>query len=118
MLAKTETCERREYGLFQQNERGFIKNFYSNRTNSANIEERLNPVKPKDVEDYLKALKKENKDITIYDLCENFRIYDDFKMQIIIGELEKTGKAFLNGFTPVYREDGGLIYLARYTGAD
>ncbi len=85
---------------------------------AANIEERLNPVKPKDVEDYLKALKKENKDITIYDLCEKFKIADEFKMQNIIGELEKTGKAFLNGFEPIYREDGGLIHLARYTGAD
>lgn len=73
-------------------------------------------VKAEDVGNYLSALKKKGKDATIHELSEKFGV-DEFKMVNIIGDLESAGKALLNGFTPVYREDGGLIHLARYTGA-
>lgn len=56
------------------------------------------------------------KDSTIPNLCEKFDELDDFVMASVVAELESSGDAELVGFKTVYREDGGAIHLARYTG--
>lgn len=59
---------------------------------------------------------KQGKMRTIPSLCEKLGVTDDFLVSSIIGELESTGDAELVDFKTVYREDGGAIHLARYTG--
>lgn len=53
---------------------------------------------------------------TIPSLCEELEVSDDFILASIIGELESTGDVEMVDFKTVYREDGGAIHLARYTG--
>ncbi len=94
-----------------------IEVFHQTESTATKAEERLNPVKPEDVGIYLSALKKENKGATIYDLCKKFRIEDDFEMATLIGELEKAGKAIMNGFKPGL-DSCGSYHLTIYTGSD
>ncbi len=51
---------------------------------------------------------------TIPDLCKEFDITDENDMVYAIAELEYSGDAVLKSFDKVYREDGGIIYLAKY----
>ena len=52
---------------------------------------------------------------TIPELCKEFGISDEFELMSAIAELEYSGDAILKDFNKVYREDGGAIYLARYS---
>ncbi len=71
----------------------------------------------KGITNKLSKLKEEGKDSTIPSLCNSFDVSDDFVVASIIAELESSGEAELVGFKTVYREDGGAIHLARYTGS-
>lgn len=59
-----------------------------------------------------------NGGITIPELCKKFDQEDEFAIMHAIAELQHTGDAFLCGFDKLYREDGGAIYLAKYSGAN
>ncbi len=52
---------------------------------------------------------------TIYELCKEFDVSDEYIMMSIIAELEYSGDAILNNFEKIYREDGGAIYLSKYS---
>lgn len=105
--------------IYFSNVIAYLEKFFpQTKSTAVNAEEHLNLVESEAVGDYLKALKKENKSATICDLCEKFKIADDFEMATIIAKLEKSGKAIMNGFKPVYQGDGGKFYLAKYTGTD
>jgi hypothetical protein len=52
---------------------------------------------------------------TIPQLCKQFKVKNEFKMMRIIAELEYENKAVLEGFDKIYREDGGAIYLSKYS---
>jgi hypothetical protein len=74
---------------------------------------------PKLIEKVRKELVDERKrgiSSTIPKLCKDFNISDEYIMLSVIGDLEVSGEAILAGFDTVYREDGGAIYLAKYTG--
>lgn len=62
------------------------------------------------------AESKKGNSITIPKLCKEFKISDEYTMLAVIGDLETSGDAILDGFDSIYREDGGAIYLAKYTG--
>ena len=53
--------------------------------------------------------------ITIPELCRKFDREDEFDIMQVIAELQHSGEVFLNGFDTLYREDGGAIYLAKYS---
>ena len=52
---------------------------------------------------------------TIPQLCKQFGVKDEFRMMRIIAEVEYSSEAVLEGFDKIYREDGGAIYLAKYS---
>jgi len=70
----------------------------------------------REVKKVLISQREKNEDSTIPALCQKLNVKDEFDMITVIGDLEVLGDAELVGFKPVYREDGGAIYLARYTG--
>lgn len=55
------------------------------------------------------------KAVTVPDLCKIFEEEDEFDIMHEIAELQHSNKAFLIGFDTLYREDGGAIYLAKYS---
>ncbi|MFZ3167651.1 MAG: hypothetical protein WA130_08550 [Candidatus Methanoperedens sp.] len=57
-----------------------------------------------------------NEDSTIPFLCQKLGIGNEFDVITAIGDLEITGEIVLTGFKTVYREDGGAIHLAKYSG--
>jgi len=52
---------------------------------------------------------------TIPELCKEFDVSDEYTMMAIIAELEYSGDAILKSFDKIYREDGGAIYLSKYS---
>lgn len=52
---------------------------------------------------------------SIPELCDEFGVSDEYTMMSIIAELEYSDDAILNNFEKIYREDGGAIYLAKYS---
>lgn len=62
-----------------------------------------------------KLLKDDMKAQSIPELCKEFKETNEYNMLIAISELEDSGDIMLNGFDRIYREDGGAIYLAKYS---
>lgn len=52
---------------------------------------------------------------TIPELCKGVGETDEYTMMLAIARLEDMGYAILNDFNRVYREDGGAIYMAKYS---
>jgi len=65
-------------------------------------------------EKVLKKLEGGNR-MSIPELCRAVKEKDEYNMLRVIAELEDSGDAMLNGFDRIYREDGGAIYLAKYS---
>lgn len=65
----------------------------------------------------LKKTKRDGGSVTIPGLCQKLGVSDDFILSSIIAELENSGEVEFVDFKTVYREDGGAIHLARYTGS-
>ncbi len=60
----------------------------------------------------LKSISETSK--TISQLCKEFEVENEFRMMRIIAELQYENKVVLEGFDKIYREDFGVIYLAKY----
>jgi len=56
-----------------------------------------------------------NEGKTIPELCKQFNVSDEYDIMEAIAELEYSGDVKLDGFNKIYREDGGAIYLAKYS---
>jgi hypothetical protein len=54
-------------------------------------------------------------DETIPQLCKILKEPDEYKLMANIAELMDSGEVHLSGFDKLYREDGGAIYLAKYS---
>jgi len=65
------------------------------------------------IEELKRKLTTEGKSVP--ELCRATKITDEYMMLSAIAELEDSGDIILNGFDRVYREDGGAIYLAKYS---
>lgn len=52
---------------------------------------------------------------SIPELCKELKESSEYNMLIALSELEDNGDIMLNGFDRIYREDGGAIYLAKYS---
>ena len=66
-----------------------------------------------ELEEVKKKLSKGEK--TIPELCKELDSSDEYGMMSAIAELEYSDDVILSGFDKVYREDGGAIYLAKYS---
>jgi hypothetical protein len=52
---------------------------------------------------------------SVPELCKELKEDNEYNMLIALSELEDAGDIMLNGFDRIYREDGGAIYLAKYS---
>jgi len=53
--------------------------------------------------------------VTIPDLGKKTKERDEWEIMHAIAELDRSKEAFLVGFDKIYQEDGGAIYLAKYS---
>ena len=56
--------------------------------------------------------------LSIPQLCNRYNLQDDFDVNVAINELVLEGTIKRNGAKPIFREDGGAIYLGLYTGIE
>lgn len=56
-----------------------------------------------------------NDGISIPEMCKRLDVKNEFAVMRAVAELQYSGDAVLSGFDRLYREDGGAIYLAKYS---